>query len=123
MSRSTSNIRIKTRNSSQGQKSQIENTSDLIKFNRSKIENLKKSNNVLKEEIFREQRFADTNAKQAEQQILRLQKEGIEISKKIEVEARKREFLDQQIRECHEVISEKRTLIQSTEGEKTSKMA
>jgi hypothetical protein len=123
MSRSTSNIRIKTRNSSQGQKSQIENTSDLIKFNRSKIENLKKSNNVLKEEIFREQRFADTNAKQAEQQILKLQKEGIEISKKIEAEARKRELLDRQIRECQEVISEKRTLIQSTEGEKTSKMA
>lgn len=94
----------------------------MIKINRSKIEGLKKSNDVLKEEIFREQRFADTNAKQAEQHILKLQREGIEIARKIEVEARKREQLDLQIRECQEVISEKKTMIQSTEGEKSTKM-
>ena len=115
MNKSSAQYRVKNRstNSVRGQKDE---TSDLIKLNRSKIEDIRKSNAVLKEELENEKKVCDRNSRQAEDAILKLQKEGVYYSQRINEELRKKDIIAQEIEHCKQQIEKNRNLLNKPEG-------
>lgn len=122
-SRSSGHIRIKTRpgTSAIGDRVTPEtkvgklDTSDLIKSNRSKIEKLQKSNQVLLEEIDNEKKLTQRNASEAAKAIAKLKMEGNQFAEQIREELRKKELIASQIEECKIQIEKNRDLLKNPE--------
>lgn len=65
-----------------------DNVADFIKKNRIKIEDMKKANTKLRDEIETEKKIAEKNNKATSDRILELQKMGVMYAKKIEHESK-----------------------------------
>lgn len=90
-------------------------TSELIKSNRSKIEKLQMSNQVLIEEIENEKKVTQRNANEAAKAIARLKQQGTQFSEQIREELRKKELIGSQIEECKIQIEKNRDLLKNPE--------
>jgi len=121
MSKSQAHFRVKNR-SVNSVRTHREDTSELIKDNKSRIEEMKKSNAVLREELDNERKVSERNSRQAEEAILKLQKEGVYYSQRINEELRKKEMIGQQIEQCKQQIERNRQLLNKPEGEKNSNL-
>ena len=94
-----------------------EETADIIKENMAKIEDMRKSNLVLKEELEHEKKVADRNNKQAEQNIMKLRDDGAKLALKISEELKKKDLISRQISECQQQIEKNRNLLKNPENE------
>lgn len=90
-------------------------TSELIKSNRSKIEKLQMSNQVLIEEIENEKKVTQRNANEAAKAIAKLKQQGTQFSEQIREELRKKELIASQIEECKIQIEKNRDLLKNPE--------
>lgn len=90
-------------------------TSELIKSNRSKIEKLQMSNQVLIEEIENEKKVTQRNATEAAKAIAKLKLQGTQFSEQIREELRKKELIASQIEECKIQIERNRDLLKNPE--------
>lgn len=116
MSKTHSQYRLRNK-SSYAMRSMREETADIIKENMAKIDDMRKSNLVLKEELEHEKKVADRNNRQSEHNILKLRDEGAKLALKISEELKKKELISRQISECQLQIEKNRNLLKNPENE------
>lgn len=119
MSKQSSQYRLRNR-SSYGTRSVREDTAEVIKSNTKKIEEMKRSNLLLQEELEHERKICERSNKKAEIALMELQQAGSKYAQKISEELRKKEVIAQHISECEAQIENNRKLLKNPENEYNS---
>jgi chromosome segregation ATPase len=88
----------------------------LPSFNKSALDNVKKSTSAMKEGLEAEMRLSSLTNAQTGSKIAKLQEKGTFYAKQIEVEAKKLHDLERQIEMVQESINEKRAKLRKVEG-------
>ena len=99
-----------------------EEVADTLKQNRSRIEEMRNSNNVLREELETERRLAEKNTKLTEETIIKLQKEGVYYAQRVTEELKKKELIAQHIEECRRRVDANKSLLRNPEGDHGSSL-
>lgn len=99
---------------------QKEGTAEVIKENRSRIENMARSNALLREELLVEQRVSKDNGKRSKEVVEQLQASGVQFARQIAEEMKKRELIAAQTQQCREQLAANKKMLLNPDGDKNS---
>jgi hypothetical protein len=97
-----------------------EDTAEVIRENRSRIESMARSNGLLREELLVEQRVSKDNSRRSKEVVDKLHDEGVLFARKIVEEVKKKELIAEQIEQCTQQLAENKKILLNPNGDKNS---
>jgi hypothetical protein len=120
MIKSLQSFRVTNRSVQSTARARGEATAEVIKENRSRIDDMARSNALLREELLVEQRVSKDNSRRAKEVIEKLHDEGVLYSRKIMEEVKKKELIAEQIAQCTQQLAENKKILLNPTGDKNS---